>query len=421
MSFSRAVAIILLLAVASAGVLAIASRAPARIRLDEPPRDATDPSRAASFTEEQIARHGRYRAPSYLAIALGLVVEVGVLVVLARGPLAAVADRVDRLPGGWPVAAMLVTLTMLGLLFLAGLPLGYVRGFAMQHAWGLSTQDVGGWISDNLRSLLVAAVTAMIAAVAFFGIVRWQPRTWWLWGWLAFTALTALLVFVYPVVIAPLFNRFTPVEDASLATRIRSVAAEAGVAVDQVLVADASRRTTAENAYVAGLGDTKRVVLYDTLLRSGSEDETMFVVAHELGHEAENHLLKNVAIASAGLFAAFALLAWLSRSDGLWSWAGAGGIGDVRALPVLLLLVTVLGTVSLPLSSAISRRFEATADRIAISLTDDPATAVRSFRRLAFANLADLRPPAVAVTLLFTHPPIPQRIRSALEETAAEP
>jgi STE24 endopeptidase len=262
-----------------------------------------------------------------------------------------------------------------------------------------------------VRSLLVAVVTSAIAAVAFFSIVRWLPRLWWMWGWAAFTALTALLVFVWPVLIAPLFNKFTPLEDQGLASRIRSLATDAGVRVDEVLVADASRRTTAENAYVAGLGETKRVVLYDTLVRAGDDDETLFIAAHELGHDVEGHVWKSVLLSSAGLLVGFVVLAWISRYDRLWSWASASGIGDLRAIPVLLLFLTTAGLLALPLQNALSRRFEARADEIAIELTRDPSTAVRVFRRLAFSNLADLRPPPPAVFWLYTHPPIPDRIR----------
>lgn len=414
MSFARAALVIAVLSAAIALVVGMLSRTPVEVRRAEPPPDATDPSQGARFTEEQVARHGAYRAPTYLALALSLVLEVCVLLVLAR---TGAYRLVERLPGGWATRAAVFAIFVTAILFVARLPLGYVRGFAMDHAWGLSTQDLSGWLSDAARALGVAAVIAAVSAIAFFGVVRWQPRLWWLWGWVAFTLLTALLAFLWPVVIAPLFNRFTPLEDADLRRRIVALAADAGVSADQVLVADASKRTTTENAYVAGLGETKRVVLYDTLLARADEDEVAFVVAHELGHEAENHVLKNVVLTSAGLLVGFAALAWLADRPGFWSWGGASGIADVRALPLLLVFATVMGVIALPLQSAVSRRFEARADEIAVRLTDDPATAVRAFRRLAFSNLADLRPPDAAVALAFSHPPIPDRIRAALEDT----
>jgi STE24 endopeptidase len=415
-SVARAIAIVVLAGLVAAAVLAVVSRAPAEVREARPSPDAADPARGATFTEEDIARHDAYRGPSYLSFGLSSAVGIVVLVVLAVALFPALYDATRGLPGGWPVQALVLAALAVVILWAARLPLSYVRGFEMQHAWGLSTQDFGGWLSDRLKSVGVSAVITGIAAIAFFSVVRWQPRAWWLVGWAAFTMLTALLTFVYPVVIAPLFHNFTPLQDPELRARVVALAEDAGVEVEAVLVADASRRTTAENAYVAGLGATKRVVLYDTLLEGGTDEDVAFVVAHELGHQVERHVLKNVVLASAGLFVGFALLAWLAGKPQVWSWAGAGGISDLRAIPVLLLFSAALGLVTMPLQSAVSRSFEARADEIAIELTGDPEPAVKAFRRLAFANLADLSPPAVAVWTLYSHPPIPDRIESVLKQ-----
>jgi STE24 endopeptidase len=412
MSIARAVVIIGVFAVLCAGAVALASRAPASIRSESPGPGALDPARGASFTDAEIARHGRYRAPSYLSYALQILLGIVVLVVLARGPLGRFVEWIGGWPGGWVTRALACSALVLLVTTIAMLPMSYVRGYAMEHAWGLSTQDAGGWLSDAVRTLLVAAVTSGIAAVAFFGLVRWQPRTWWIWGWAAFSLLTAVLVFVWPILVAPLFNKFTPLQDSQLAGEIRTLASEAGVDVDQVLVADASRRTTAENAYVAGLGSTKRMVLYDTLLEGEDDRQALFVAAHELGHARESHVVKNVVLSSAGLLVAFGALALLARHEGVWSWAGASGIADVRALPVLLLFAAAAELLLLPAANTVSRRFEAHADRIAIELTGDPDAAVESFRRLAYSNIADLQPPAPLVWVLYTHPPTTDRIRA---------
>jgi STE24 endopeptidase len=273
MSIGRAAVIVGIVAFLCAGVVALASRAPASIRTARPGPGAADPALGASFSEADVARHGRYRAPSYLAYFLQTLLTLVVLVVLARGPLRRFADWSAGWPGGWVTRAVACAVFVLLVSTVASLPMAYVRGFAMERAWGLSTQDVGGWLSDVVRALLVSAVTSAVAAIAFFGLVRWQPRTWWIWGWAAFSVLTAILVFLWPVVVAPIFNKFTPLEDRALAGRIRTMAAQAGIELDDVLVADASRRTTAENAYVAGLGSTKRMVLYDTLVSGGDEQE----------------------------------------------------------------------------------------------------------------------------------------------------
>jgi STE24 endopeptidase len=406
--------IVAAVSIGSALLVALVSRTPASVRRDEPPLEARGSDLGATFTDEQVARHGAYRAPGYLAFALSFVVEVTLFIVLARGPWGSMVTAAERIPGGWPVRALVLGALAALIASLVTLPLAYVRGYAIEHAWGRSTQDLVGWLADVGRSLGIAAVVAGISALVFFAVVRWQPRVWWVLGWLAFTALTAAMTFLYPIVIAPLFNTFTPLEPGSLRDRALEMARDAGVSVDEVLVADASRRTTAENAYVAGIGSSKRLVLYDTLLASGSEDETLHVVAHELGHRSENHVAQNVLIASGGLLVGFGALAWLSHRAGFWSWGGASGISDLRAIPLLMLFVAVATLVLLPFENLISRSHEARADEIALELTEDPDTAIRTFRRLAFSNLADLRPPDAAVAILYTHPPIPDRIDRAL-------
>ena len=414
MSPARWIAVLVFISVASAVVVAFASRTPESVREAKPGDEALDPALGDNFTDEQVARHGAFRAPGYLAFALVTIVEIVTLIALAKGLFGELYDVIRKVPGGWWVHALIAGAAIALVMTLVTLPMGYVRGYANAHAWGLSTQDIEGWLSDRAKGTLIGMVLAGIAALAFFAIVRWQPRFWWLFGWAAFTLLTLAITFLYPVAIAPLFNKFTPLEDEQLASQIRSLANGAGIEVDEVLVADASRRTTTENAYVAGLGATKEVVIYDTLLASGGPADVRFVVAHELGHRKENHVQKNVIVASVGLFAGFAVLAWLIGQGRLLGWAGASSITDLRALPVLLLFAALAGLLTLPIESSISRSFETRADEIAIDLSDDRQAAVRAFRRLAFSNIADLRPPGAAVWTLFSHPPIPDRIRMVL-------
>ena len=421
MSWIRALLLIATLSLAGAGLVGLVSSAPAEVRERHPSDGATDPALGSSFTDDQIARHAAYRRPGYVSYLTGLVLQVIALVVLAKGPWRSLMDAFEARVAPWPLRALLAGAVIALILTAVTLPLAFVRGFVVEHAWGLSTQTTTGWAADQMKSAAVGAVTSAVAAVVFFAVVRWQPATWWLWGWGAFTALTAVMFFLWPVVVAPLFNDFAPLDDGPLDERVRALGIEAGVPVDEVLVADASRRTTAENAYVAGLGGTKRLVLYDTLLAAGDEDQTAFVVAHELAHQAEGHVPKNLAISSAGLLAAFGLLGWLGTREGLWGWAGADGPADVRALPLLVLLMTALTVASMPLQGALSRRFEADADEIAIRLTEDPDAAVGAFRRLALNNLADLDPPPLAVALFYSHPPIPDRIEAALATAGNRP
>lgn len=416
---ARTLLILLLVAGGSAAALAAASRVPASVREAPSAEDRIDPSNGSSFSQEEIARHGSYRRGAYLSYGLGTLLTIVILIVLSRGPLVALLERAGNVRGGWPVRVLLAASFLSVTLFLVALPMAYVR-FRIDTDWGLATQTVGAWLADQGRSLGVGLVTGLLAALAFYGLVRWA-KPWWLWGSATFVVLTVLLVFLYPLLIAPLFNRFTPLEDDGLRERVTVLAAEAGVPVKEVLVADASRRTTAENAYVAGIGASKQLVLYDTLLERGDDDATAFVVAHELGHRVHGHIFKRILLSSIGIVAGFLGLWWLRARAGPWQWAGADGVSDPRALPLILLFTTLFTIVSLPIQNALSRAHEREADATAFSLTEDPDAAVKLFRRLAYSNLADLRPPAALEWLLFTHPPIPERIEAAVAETAASP
>lgn len=422
MTPGRSLLLLIVLSLLFAGVVGFVSRAPAELRtsggLHLMGNSALSPP--VEFPDELIHRHAAYRGPGYLSFVLGTVLRLTALVLIAWVFAPAWFTGIQRMRGGWPVHVLVLIVSISALLFVISLPLAYVRGYVIEHAWDRSTQGLFGWLSDQAISLGVGAVILGVSALAFYALVRWQPRWWWIVAWAAFTALSAILVFLWPVVIAPLFNRFTPLEDPVLKQRIESLASEAGIELDQVLVADASRRTVGENAYVTGIGGTRRMVLYDTLLER-SQDQVAFIAAHELGHQRERHVTKNLWLSSLGLFIGFAVLGWLAHRSGIWSSVGASGIADPKAIGLLLLFATVAGLVTSPLQLALSRRFETDADRIAIELTDDPQTPARSFYSLALSSLSDLRPPALAVALLYTHPPIVERIEHALVGTPEQP
>lgn len=414
MTVTKAVVLLVVLALGSAIVLALASRAPDRVREAEPGPDATDASHGSHFSEEDVARHGAYRGPTYLSLALQIVLQIVTLVVLARVLVPRIVDAISGWPGGWLMRAAVVTVVLVVVTTLVSLPISYVRGFSMQHAWGLSTQSALGWLNDQGRALLVGLVTGLISALTFFGLVRAFPRAWPILGWGLFSLFAIAFAFLFPILVAPLFNKFTPLEPGPLRDRIVRLGDEARVNIDDVLVADASKRTTAENAYVAGIGASRRMVLYDTLLKAGDDDETAYIAAHELGHEVHGHIWKYIGLTALSLAGAFIGLRWLSAGTELWAWANADSIADPRALPVLVLLTVVATLLFLPVQNSISRRFEREADRVAIQLSDDPASAVKVYRRLAFSNISDLRPPRLAEWALFTHPAIPERIEDVL-------
>jgi STE24 endopeptidase len=234
-----------------------------------------------------------------------------------------------------------------------------------------------------------------------------------MWGAAAGAAFVFTFSFIYPVVLEPVFNKFTPMPAGPLRESLLELAKDDGVPVRDVLVADASRRTTALNAYVSGFAGTRRIVVYDTLVDTAPPEEVRLVVAHELGHAKRQDVLVGTALGALAVAAAMPTL-WLAlRSPGLLRRAGADSAGDPRGVALVLLLVTALATVTGPVSSLVSRRIEARADVHSLDLSRDPQSFVAAERRLALTHLSDLDPPTLIYGLFYTHPTTPERIALA--------
>jgi STE24 endopeptidase len=359
------------------------------------------------FTSENVERARRYHGPLYRALALDLTLGLTVLATFALALPRGLA------PGPWWLETVVVTWLVLVASALVRLPLSFWRGYVHEHRFGLSTQTVRGWLADRAKSLAVGAVVTSILMVGLVGLARAFPRWWPVAAAAAAGAFVLLLSFVAPVVLEPLFNRFRPLGDERLAGALLELSERAGVPVKRVLVADASRRTRKSNAYVSGLGRTRRVVVFDTLLERSGPGEVELVVAHELAHRRARHVAKGTAVAmtgtALGVLALWAALRWEPLLDA----ASAAGPGDPRAVPLVLLLGTVLELAAAPLLAALSRRFEREADRGSLDLTGDVESFERAHRRLALSNLSDLAPPRVLYLLLFTHPTPPERITAA--------
>lgn len=358
------------------------------------------PSAESLFGREAVERGRRYHRPLYAALLVDLALSLGVLALLAFGaPGDTLYGLLDGLPW-WlevPFFAALVTLV----LALVRLPLALWRGWWRERRWELSTQSLRGFLADRAKGTAIAAALGAVMLAGLAALVRWLPDAWPLAAAAAAALFVLLLGFVAPVVLEPLFNRFEPLRDEALAAQLRALSEQAGAPVRDVLVADASRRTTKANAYVSGLGSTRRLVLYDTMLPQSPAREVAAVVAHELGHRRERHVAKLTLIGMAGAAAAAAAL-WLLLGD---------DAGEGRKVPLVLLVLSVLELLALPATAALSRRWERAADRFALDLTGDGEALEAAFRRLADTNVADLDPPLLVRTLLATHPPLPERVR----------
>lgn len=349
---------------------------------------------------------------------VSLAIDLALLALLSFGPL---GDRLYGWTDGWPwwARAIAFAFTVVTLMALVDLPTAYWAGYVHEHDWEFSTQSPGDWLLDRAKGLAVGLVITGGALVAFVAAAHVWPGAWPAVVASAAAGLVLLIGFVAPLVLEPLFNRFAPLADAELVASLRALADRAGVPIRDVLVADASRRTRKVNAYVSGLGRTRRVVVFDTLLDDADARELHLVVAHELGHRRMRHVAKGTVLGMLGA-AIFVLAAWgLLSWETLLSAIGARDAGDPRVIPFLLLLGSVLGLVTSPLGSALSRHWERQADGFSLDLTHDPDAFESTHSRLALANLADLDPPRPAYVLWFSHPTPPERIAYGRRRSSA--
>src|SRR3954454_18075515 len=362
------------------------------------------------FTPEQLQRAHDFRTPQRTILLASLAIEGAVLVLLVARPPRALS-RV----GGRPIVGAAAAGAALSVaVAVAVLPLSAISEQRSRDV-GLSTQSWGPWAGDVAKATAIGALMAAGGAATGVALIRRFPRQWWIPGSAAAVGLSALLVFAAPVVIDPLFNKFEPLPEDRLRAEVLDLARRANVDVGEVYRVDASRRTTATNAYVWGIGTTKRVVIYDTLIRDYPDDQVRSVVAHELSHVVHNDVPRGLVwlaiVAPAGTFLVKELAERMNGNRLLLTPA---------ALPALALAVAIVSTTLGWTSNNLSRRVEARADTFALDLTKDPAAFIGLTRSLAVTNLADPSTPRIYRLLFGTHPTTMQRIGAGLQWARAQ-
>jgi STE24 endopeptidase len=352
------------------------------------------------FSASELERARDYRGPQLAIYGGVLAIEIGVLALfVARPP--------RRLQGSFrrPVLAGAAAGAVLSIAVSAAvLPLQIVSRERAKDV-GLVTQSWTGYARDKSVSWGIGALIAGLGGAAAVGLVRRYPRGWWVPGTVIVVAFGVVTIYAGPVVLDPLFNKFQTLPAGQTRDDVLALAKRAGVDVGDVFTVDASRRTTAANAYVTGLGKTKRVVLYDTLLENFKRDEVRLVVAHELSHvhyrDVPNGLLYLAIVAPFGLFAVARLTERLAPED---------REPGPAVLPALALSLVVLTTTITTISNQLSRSIEARADSYALTLTGEPEPFISFEKRIALRNLSDPDPPEWQTWLLATHPPTIERI-----------
>ncbi len=290
------------------------------------------------------------------------------------------------------------------------IPFSLYSNFKIENKYGFNTMTLKLWLSDFIKSLIISTVMMSLVIFAGLYLIQWSPNYWWFWVWGFLFVFSIFIMYISPYVIEPLFNKFTPIEDESLRERVIRLAEKAGIHAGRILRIDASKRSKHTNAYFTGIGKTKRIVLFDTLLEGMSHDEILAVLAHEIGHWKKKHLLKTLAA-----FEVFSLISLyvsyrLIQSDFLL-WLFNISTNTIFAKFIILaFLVGILSLLLQPVMNFFSRRHERQADRASYYLTGDSESMVSALVKLSKENLSNLYPHPLYVALYYSHPPILERI-----------
>ncbi len=314
---------------------------------------------------------------------------------------------------------LLVLLNILvigGILFVINLPLSFYQGYTLPHQYDLSTQMINGWVSDQVKGIVVGGLLGMIVLEIIYAILRTFPTLWWLWAGVILLIFNVLLANLAPTLLMPLFNKFIPLGDdhAELADRLMQLAKRSGTYVKGVFKFDMSKRTKQANAGLTGLGNTRRIIIGDTLLNEFTVDEIETVMAHELGHQVNKDIPLGIIFGSittlVGLYLASIGLNWGVRVFGF------SGLADIAAFPLFVVVLGFYSLVTMPLENGFSRWRERRADEFALSLTHNGTAYASALKRLANQNLSDADPEAWVEWLLYSHPALGKRIAMAEQE-----
>jgi STE24 endopeptidase len=362
------------------------------------------------FEPETVAKSKTYMRPLRIVGRTRFFVMTAVeLALIGFGFYTGVANSVDV---GWFPTLLLVSVVA----ELISLPVSTAtsawRELSYDKKWGFSNQTPKGFVLDLLKSMALGFVLSTVITGALWWIIR-STDLWWLGGAAVLAGISVVLGILYPVAIAPIFNKFKPLDNEQLHDDLLALARRTDADIEKVLVMDASKRDTRGNAYVAGLGKTRRVVLFDTMLEY-PQPELEAVIAHEIGHWKLRHLLRTIPFMTALIFVQFALVAAVLSWDPILDFANVDDLGDPAALPIFMLVFGVLSTLTGIASSWYSRAKERQADQFSMRITGDATSMMGGLARLHTQALADLAP-SWWKRIQYSHPPVAERLQFCSE------
>lgn len=360
------------------------------------------------MNEDRSSRYHRLkRQAGILSVAWSVVLLGGLL---ASGASAGLRDMASRAGGSVFAIVFYVALVLL-LNELGSLPLAFYSGFLLERRYGLSQEAPGRWWLDQLKSFAIGLLLSSVCAAIVYALIRRSPDGWWLPAGIVFALLIVGLSNLAPVLLLPLFYSVKPLDREALCARLLTLAERAGARVLGAYEWGLGEKTKKANAALAGIGATRRILVSDTMLSEYSDEEIEVVLAHELAHHVHGDIWKGIVFESllilGGFYLAARVLAWLAPVFAL------NGVADIAGLPLLVLAAGAVSFVMLPVSHAMSRAFERSADRFALTLTGNPSAFVSAMKRLAAQNLAEEHPSKLVQLLFYSHPPVHERIAAA--------
>jgi STE24 endopeptidase len=380
-------------------------------------QQATETNPVAINEERQIKakRYARLRRRlSFVDMGIG---AAGVACLLFTGLAGWLRDRLhflgwQPLSGWFPLQVLVFFLIVMLVYQIIGAPLAYYSGYILPHRYGLSVMSIRSWLRDAFVGLALELVLGIVLLEIIYLLLAVQPLTWWLWVALALLFFSVVMANLAPVLLFPLFYKFKPLPEGDLTQRLLALAERAHTHVRGVYTFDMSRKTTAANAALMGLGNTRRIVLGDTLLKEFSNEEVEVVLAHELGHHVHSHIWKSLILQSlltlGGLYLINVIFHFAVETLHLYP-----GLSDVATLPLLLALTALFGLIVMPLTNGYSRHVEYQADEYALQSTHMIEPFKNAMSRLANQNLSEAEPSPIVEFLFYSHPSVKKRLQHA--------
>jgi STE24 endopeptidase len=362
------------------------------------------------MNEDKSARY--HRLGRRAAILSTLWTGAVLVALLLTGASAGLREWTASMAGAHPTLIVALYVLVLSIGFdVVTLPFGFYRGLVLERRFGLSTETLAHWLRDHVKAVLIGVVFAEMAGMFVYLALRHSPSWWWAIAGAGYSIVAIVLVSLAPVVLLPLFFTFKPLEKATLCDRLTALASKAGTRIMGVYEWTLSDRTKKANAALTGMGNTRRILLSDTLLAEYSDDEIEVILAHELAHHVHRDIWASVLYDSALTFTGFfAAHLMLQRAV---PYFRLHGIADPAGIPILLLSAGTIGLCVKPLLNAVSRSHERRADAYALKMTENPQAFITAMKRLGQQNLAEESPSKLVQAFFYTHPPIKERLRAA--------